>query len=68
MYWVTYVEMANATHIICASNATRVFMFRLAPTIATPFVVGMALAPAFTLINFLVEKFKNFKGAPEFDS
>ena len=62
MYWVTYIEVANATHIICASNATRTWMFRLAPTIATPFVVVMTLAPIFTFVYFLISKFKKFKG------
>lgn len=62
MYWVTYVEMANASHIICASNATRVWLFRLTPTVATPFVVGLALAPIFTAVHFSITKLKNLQG------
>ncbi len=43
-YWVTYVEMATASHIICSRTPFNVWMYRMGSTAVTPLFSALVLA------------------------
>lgn len=48
MYTVVYVALADSFHTVCATDPLRVWLFRIFPSLSTPFFVGMITAPLFS--------------------